>query len=422
MLLFLKKQFCSDDLIQPHRLIFQHFFQGMEAKLKTRNLLLFSIAIYSMLFLFNPDSAAQLPNKTEQSLHDSLGPVIDSTENLLYNIFGDIPGFTAARFYIHKKGKYSLHLIRNAENRAQLLILNIPLSRYRSLSIGTANRISTAKDNRRFDRPLYPVEEEQWKDKSVNKNLLLRDGSQLVVKLERAKTDTLFVTTAGGLQISVPDNKIKEIVDLYGEIQEGEYIRTDPNVSRLFFAPTGRGLKAGHGYFADYFIFFPTLAYGVTDYFTLSGGMSLIPGAKSQLLHFAPKLSIDLSNSMTGGAGFLYMGIPEGEEDISLGYVVTTIGDARQGITLGAGVPLGMTENGIILLVGGELQISQNAKLLSENWIFAGEEITLLSCTGIRFFGERLAVDLGLITSEEAFSEGGFPFLPWVDFSVFFRK
>ncbi len=54
--------------------------------------------------------------------------------------------------------------------------------------------------------------------------------------------------------------------------KEGKYWFPNPNATRLFFAPTARMLKKGEGYFADYFIFFPTFTFGVTNNFTLGGG------------------------------------------------------------------------------------------------------------------------------------------------------
>lgn len=119
----------------------------------------------------------------------------------------------------------------------------------------------------------------------------------------------------------------------------------------------------------------------------------------------------------------MYLAIPEDEDDLNLGYLVTTIGSTQNGITFGAGVPLTANANRHpILLIGGETQISNGTKLITENWIFTGKDATYLFSGGIRFFGERLAVDLALVTTEEAFGGGGFPFLPWVDFSVFFGK
>jgi hypothetical protein len=52
----------------------------------------------------------------------------------------------------------------------------------------------------------------------------------------------------------------------------------DPNYSRLLFAPTGRPLRAGDGYFSDYELLFPGVAYGLTDNVTLAGGVAIVPG------------------------------------------------------------------------------------------------------------------------------------------------
>ncbi len=52
------------------------------------------------------------------------------------------------------------------------------------------------------------------------------------------------------------DAQIDEVEDLPGEIVAAEFYHRDPNNTRLLLAPTGRGLKAGQSYFADYFLFF----------------------------------------------------------------------------------------------------------------------------------------------------------------------
>jgi hypothetical protein len=217
--------------------------------------------------------------------------------------------------------------------------------------------------------------------------------------------------------------QIVEVSDLQGEMRGGQLYRTDPNSTRLFLAPTGRGLKAGQGYFADYFLFFPTVAVGVTDFLALSGGVSLVPGAESQLAYFAPKLTFPISPQVGLSTGLLHLAIPEDTDDVTLGYAVGTFGNACNGLTLGAALPLNSNEDkNPVLLIGGEAQMSNSAKLITENWIFTGNTTTVLFSGGIRFFGEKLAVDIALIGSDELFEGQGFPFVPWVDFSVFFGK
>ncbi len=365
----------------------------------------------------------QAQSNRNATLHESLGEVIDAQENHLFNIFGDIIGFAAARFYLDR-GAYCLHILRNTDSGAQVLIQNMNVDTFTQLQTNMSVRIATLQKQKvQFDQTLYSIEESKWQEKSRNKNLILHDGSQLVGILQRAQHDTLVMQTLTGIQIPVPDLQIAKIVDSRSEINEGKLLRLDPNTSRLFFAPTGRQLKGGSGYFADYFIFFPTLAYGITDHFSLSGGVSLIPGASSQVLYFAPKLTWSVSPKVGLATGFLYLRIPEEGDDLNLGYLVTTIGSARSGITLGTGLPLNANaEQNPILLIGGEAQISNSAKFITENWIFTGDDGVFVLSGGIRFFGDRLAVDLALLTSDEAFDGEGFPFVPWVDFSVFFGK
>jgi len=120
----------------------------------------------------------------------------------------------------------------------------------------------------------------------------------------------------------------------------------------------------------------------------------------------------------------MYLTLTKEDGSLKLFYAVTTIGDDRSAITLGAGVPIvaDAEEGGFILLAGAERQISNSVKLISENWIISAEETAVLFSGGVRFFGDRLAADIALMTMKEAFEEGGFPFIPWVDFSVFFGK
>ncbi len=69
-------------------------------------------------------------------------------------------------------------------------------------------------------------------------------------------------------------------------------------------------------------------------------------------------------------------------------------------------------------MIGGEYQITKSMKIISENWIPATTEIAFLSF-GLRFFGESLAADLGLIHPFKA-DMGGFPFMPWLGFTYNF--
>lgn len=125
-------------------------------------------------------------------------------------------------------------------------------------------------------------------------------------------------------------------------------------------------------------------------------------------------------------AGLFYMDVP-GEGGIGSLYSSLSLGDPAGGITLGVAFPFTSTDNDLnspAFLFGAETQVSNSAKLITENWWVTGVDGGLLLLSGgIRFFGERLAADIALVTSPEFLdADGGFPFLPWVDFAVSFGK
>ncbi|MDP2039384.1 MAG: hypothetical protein Q8L04_18555, partial [Ignavibacteria bacterium] len=123
-----------------------------------------------------------------------------------------------------------------------------------------------------------------------------------------AETDSLLtLKTFSGSEIKIPKPSITERVLYEGTWLNGKYVRRDPNTTRLLFAPTGKTLKQGKGYISDYELFFPFVSVGVTDEITLSGGVSLIPGMKNQIVYFAPKVALIQDQNSGLSAGLLYM-------------------------------------------------------------------------------------------------------------------
>ena len=251
--------------------------------------------------------------------------------------------------------------------------------------------------------------------------LTLVDGSDIVGSI--VKEDSLHVDfrTISGIMMAVPRNQIKSMVSLSGSIVDGEYRASDPNYTRLFFAPTGRALKSGQGYFSAYEIFFPFIAIGIGDAVTLAGGMSLFPGIESEIYYIAPKFTplhlqnFDLSIGLlyinswaryASGGGIMYGVGPYGSKDNAL-----TVG-------LGWGFTGGEIGNKPVLLLGGEVRVSNSIKLITENWIPPGTDLVFYSF-GVRFFGENLAADLGFVHPSQM-NSGGFPFVPWLGFAYNF--
>ena len=376
-----------------------------------------------MLSVIIADPAySQTQSLRSWEFHPQVGEVIDADENALFNIFGKIDGFAAARLFAVGTASYRLHLLRHVADGGQVLIIQLNSVELNRLSEQLVKRIQNESIDR--SQPIFPIQAKQWPQTQGLAKIYLHAGSMLMGTIRSVSHDTLMVVTTGGLTVPVPDVALANVEMVHAGVTGTGFYRSDPNTSRLFFAPTGRPLPQGQGYFADYWVFFPTLAVGLSDYFSLSGGMSIIPGAESQLLYFAPKITLPIQKNLGMSFGLLHLAIPEGTDDLTLGYGVFTSGTAASAFTLGAGLPLNSdTDRNLIILFGGETQVSNSAKLITENWLFNGDETTLIFSLGVRFFGDKMAVDLALVSTEEAFqSGGGFPFFPWVDFSIFWGK
>jgi hypothetical protein len=246
------------------------------------------------------------------------------------------------------------------------------------------------------------------------------DGSVFIGRIVEIMEDEVqFESEIGRLTIKIAQiAEIKEVP--VASIKKGTYWFPNPNDTRLLFAPTGRCMKGGTGYFADYYLFLTMLAYGITDNITVAGGMSLIPGLgiDNQLFLFTPKVGFDMKNSSLA-AGILMAGLP-GEELPTVGimYGVGTLGNADNNITAGLGfgfVDWEFADKPFVML-GGQYRMSRRLSLVSENWIFPGLDEPFLS-GGLRFFGETLSVDLALILPVG--TDLAFP-IPYIDFVVTF--
>lgn len=208
----------------------------------------------------------------------------------------------------------------------------------------------------------------------------------------------------------------------------GEDVGDDPNDSRLLFAPTGRPLKKGDGYFSDYEVLFPGLAVGITDHVSIAGGVSMIPGLgiEEQVFYVSPRVGWELNDKAAVSAGFLYAGVAAEDdiEDLAIGFVVGTFGSRKRSLSVG----VGMGGNGVgdfdahpIVMIGGQATLTRHVAFVSENWLAVGEGFDLAEQpmgVGLRFFGDRLSADVGIVFTPSTVGSGGF--LPWASFSYHF--
>jgi hypothetical protein len=208
---------------------------------------------------------------------------------------------------------------------------------------------------------------------------------------------------------------IRKITPARGQIVDGKFVREDPNRTRLFFAPTGRGLSKGQGYFAVYEIVMPFLAVAPVDNLVLSGGTPLLfGGGGDRPFWFAPKVRVAGGEKVDVAVGAIAIGGLGGGDVAGIAFGVATFGDHAQALTTGIGFGWTGSEwsDKPVVMIGGEIAASNGIKLVSENYFLPGEGG--LVSLGPRFFGERLTADLGIavpLTGGETFA---FPIVNFV--------
>jgi hypothetical protein len=214
-----------------------------------------------------------------------------------------------------------------------------------------------------------------------------------------------------------------------GAVTAASLRRSDPNYSRLMFAPTGRPLRKGDGYFSSYELLFPGFAVGLTDNISLAGGVSVIPslGLTDQLLYVSPKVGFQISDRAALSLGALVAGSGAADLTVGVGFVVGTFGSPDASLTAGVGAAREpgdrFAETNAIVMLGGQVRLSDSVALVSENWIVLADDIQLSEQPfglALRFFGERLSADVGLVLVGDVLDEG-FP-VPWLSVSYHFGR
>lgn len=227
--------------------------------------------------------------------------------------------------------------------------------------------------------------------------LVLRDGSRLYGSIEREDaTEVVFRTQAGTL-VTAQRAEIASLRAVSGTIIEGEFLRRDPNSSRLIFGPTGRAIEKGQVYLGVYEFLMPFVQIGVTDRFSIGGGTPLIFGFDDDWerpFWITPKLQVYKGDRASFSVGAFHA-FDTRHSGGGIAYGVGTFGSDNGSVTAGAGVGYaGVDDATGVFMLGAEKRLHRNVKWITENYLWSGGYG--VTSGGFRFFGERLSADLAL--------------------------
>jgi hypothetical protein len=258
----------------------------------------------------------------------------------------------------------------------------------------------------------------------------LKDGNTITGRIVQQDSTQLIVLTPGGLQVPIPRDQIVSVEPFHGVIEKGEINEDDPNYTRLLFSPTGRPMRAGGAYFADYYILFPLLAYGITNSISVQGGFSVVPGLpmKYQVKYLSTKIGKQFNRNYALSGGILWGGVDKYYAGML--FAVNTFGPPQKSVTAGLGLGYYRDQNANIrfgqdpvLLLGGTAKIGAHTALVSENWFILNGDVPFdeqpLSLA-FRFYGSKLSADVGFICPLKLLTSG-FP-IPWLSMMYNFGK
>jgi hypothetical protein len=231
-------------------------------------------------------------------------------------------------------------------------------------------------------------------DAATTQRLTLVDGSQIVGRVESIAGATIVFRSIGGVTFTIARTDIADLRVVAGRVVNGEFLPSDSHNTRLLFAPTARALRKGEAYVGLYEVSLPFVQVGVTDRFSIGGGTPLYFGFGSDRpFWFTPKLQVLSTDRAQAAIGVIH--VTGFGENAGIAYGVTTFGSSDQSLTAGLGFGYSGASRTPILMIGGDLRKTRRIKLVTENWFTLNGPGFVSG--GVRFLGERLTADVGLM-------------------------
>ena len=226
-----------------------------------------------------------------------------------------------------------------------------------------------------------------------------RDGVRYVGYLQVDTPERVVIRTPGGAVIEIPRANIASITEAEGALVGQDFRQADTNPTHLFFGPTGRSLKRGEGYVGVYELFMPFVQVGVTDRFSIGGGTPLIIGGGGRHPFWVtPKFQLYEAHGASVSVGALHS-VNVGDGTFGVAYAAGTFGTRDNAVTVAVGKAYYNDNRGnegsLAAMFGGEHRLSRRLKIITENYVFTGGGFL---SGGVRFLGESLSADVGLIT------------------------
>ncbi|WP_460613445.1 hypothetical protein [Hymenobacter seoulensis] len=387
--------------------------------------------------LISGHAYAQQPTTRPLVISPVVGPIIDSQEKVLYELF---PYYTPKEFV---EGSFEQVLapdsairLRATLNDGRTIVRPIPLAEYfamRQRIEAKAQLLSSGSRSAAAD--------------SIGQTyrVTLRSGTTFAGRLVAVRPLELEFSTNEPGAVIIARSQIANM-QLVPQVEMADAMRHPTwgyvgNGTRVFFSPTARNLRAGEGYVQTIDVFLLGANYGFTDNFSMGLLASAIPGLGigNQIVAITPKFSAPISKDWSLGAGLLYARIPA-EDDISgytssygagIAYGLATYGSADNNLTFGLGYGFTGEGNGNqgfgkspVAVLSGTTRVSKKLSLMSENYLITSGDGGVGGLYGIRLNWPRTTFGIGSFYVAPFGEEGAFGYLypVYLDLALRFGK
>lgn len=264
--------------------------------------------------------------------------------------------------------------------------------------------------------------------------LKLNDESEIVGKCIGGDSIYVVFKTTSLAHVEFQRSNIIKVEKANAEnMKHGKYWFPNPNATRYLFAPSAFCLKEGEGYYQNTYLFLNSFNVGVSNHVTIGGGLefistivSMISGEGGPIFYVTPKVGFEVAPKVNVGAGMLYFSIPNFDENetrsgAGIFYGLGTYGNTNNNITAGLGWGFFRSDIGSspIVTISGMKRLSRKTAFVTENWLIPSNRYVGIYSYGLRFFGEKLAVDLAFLNNSDI-AAGLLIGIPYVDFVVKF--
>jgi len=226
-------------------------------------------------------------------------------------------------------------------------------------------------------------------------------------------------------ELSFLKTEIKKMQPLDNEkMVDDEYWMDNPQATRYFFSPNAYGLKKGEGYYQNVWVMVNSFAVGVTDYFSIGGGvvpLFLFAGSPTPVW-ITPKFSVPVVEEKFNLGGGALLGTVLGVEETGFGilYGISTFGSRDKNVSLGLGYGYAGGDWAKAPMINFNTMIRFGAKgyFISENYFVHTEGTTVLIFSlGGRHIFQNAGLDYGLIIPFIS-DMGSFIAFPWLGITI----